>query len=98
MADIANSKLFQNIEGIRQLKDALVVLVKTEWNNTVVDELESGCIRVLTEAGIHTMTLVVPGAVEIPFAIQHYWNNSKKKKRPEAFIALSAAKSLILPQ
>ena len=88
MADIANSKLFQNIEGIRQLKDALVVLVKTEWNNAVVDELENGCIRVLTEAGIHTMTLVVPGAVEIPFAIQHYWNNSKKKKRPEAFIAL----------
>lgn len=88
MADIANSKLFQNIEGIRQLKDALVVLVKTEWNNAIVDELENGCIRVLTDAGIHTMTLVVPGAVEIPFAIQHYWTNSKKKKRPEAFIAL----------
>jgi 6,7-dimethyl-8-ribityllumazine synthase len=88
MADVANSKLFEQVEGIHQLKDALVVLVKTEWNSAVVDELEAGCHRVLHENGIHTITLVVPGAVEIPFAVQHYWHSAKKKHVPQAFITL----------
>ncbi len=73
MADINNSKLLQNIEGIHLLKDALVVLVKTEWNATIVDELETGCLDIFKQQGIRTKTLVVPGAVEIPFAINHYW-------------------------
>ena len=36
------------------------------------------------------ITITVPGAFEIPFAIKNYWENSKgkKKKRPDAFIAL----------
>ncbi|RYF82058.1 MAG: hypothetical protein EON98_11705 [Chitinophagaceae bacterium] len=66
MADVANSKLFEPIEGIQQLKDALVVLVKTEWNNLVVDELEKGCLNVFQQFGIAAKTLSVPGAVEIP--------------------------------
>jgi 6,7-dimethyl-8-ribityllumazine synthase len=34
--------------------------------------------------------VTVPGAVERPFAIKSYWDHSKgkKKKRPDAFIAL----------
>jgi 6,7-dimethyl-8-ribityllumazine synthase len=85
MADVSNSKLFQNTEGIRSIQDALVVLVKTEWNASIVDELEKGCIRVLSENGIRTKTIVVPGAVEIPFAIQQIWANIET---PETFIAL----------
>ena len=82
---ISNNKLLQEIEGIRKIKDALVVLVKTEWNAEVVDELESGCIRVLEQYGINWRTLIVPGAVEIPFAIQQTWANTNA---PDAFIAL----------
>src|SRR5688572_14314967 len=85
MADVANSKLFQPIEGIRNIKDALVVLVKTEWNSDIVDELENGCSKIFKQAGIHYKTLVVPGAVEIPFAIQQCWANNNA---PTAFIAL----------
>jgi 6,7-dimethyl-8-ribityllumazine synthase len=85
MADIANSKLFQNTEGIQQLKDALVVLVKTEWNAEIVDELENGCKKVFGQYGVETKTLVVPGAIEIPFAIQQCW---AKNNEPDAFIAL----------
>ncbi len=88
MADVSNSKLFHNIEGIQQLKDALVVLVKTEWNDTIVDELERGCLHIFSQQGIRTKTLVVPGAVEIPFAINQYWSTARKKNKPEAFIAL----------
>ena len=86
MAEVANSKLLQQIEGIQNIQDALVVLVKTEWNAAVVDELERGCITILHQYNIAFKTLIVPGAVEIPFAIQHYWNSAPQK--PAAFIAL----------
>ena len=85
MADVANSKLFQTIEGIQHLKDVLVVLVKTEWNAAVVDELEAGCRRVFAHYNISTRTLVVPGAVEIPFAIRQCWTHDNSAS---AFIAL----------
>jgi 6,7-dimethyl-8-ribityllumazine synthase len=85
MADVANSKLLQQIEGIQQLKDALVVLVKTEWNSGIVDELEKGCQTVFAQYGVNSRTLIVPGAVEIPFAIQQCWANNNA---PAAFIAL----------
>lgn len=85
MADIANSKLFEGTEGIQQLKDALVVLVKTEWNAAIVDELERGALEVLQQHGIAAKTLVVPGAVEIPFAVQRCWATGWN---PDAFITL----------
>ena len=75
MADVSYSKLFDNIEDIQQLKDVLVVLVKTEWNAEIVDELESGCRNVFNQYNIQTKTIAVPGAIEIPFAIQQYSNN-----------------------
>ena len=85
MADIANSRLLQEIEGIRKLKDALIILVKTEWNAAIVDELENGCKRIFDLYDIKTKTLVVPGAVEISFAIKQAFEHNKKVK---AFIAL----------
>ena len=85
MADIANSKLLQEIEGIRKLKDALIILVKTEWNAAVVDELEAGCRRILDLYDIKVKALTVPGAVEIPFAVKQAYEHNKKVK---AFIAL----------
>ena len=85
MADIANSKLFQEIEGIRKLKDALIILVKTEWNAAIVDELENGCKRIFDLYDIKAKTVVVPGAVEISFAVKQAFEHNKKVK---AFVAL----------
>jgi 6,7-dimethyl-8-ribityllumazine synthase len=85
MADVANSKLFQAIEGIHLLKDVLVVLVKTEWNAVVADELERGALEVFRKHGMATRTITVPGAVEIPFSIQRTWAGDKAVS---AFIAL----------
>jgi 6,7-dimethyl-8-ribityllumazine synthase len=85
MADIANSNLLQDLEGIRQIKDALIVLVKTEWNSSIVDELENGCIRILEQTDNPYEVLTVPGVVEIPFIINQTWAHSKE---PDAFIAL----------
>jgi 6,7-dimethyl-8-ribityllumazine synthase len=87
MADIQNSKLL-DIAGILK-KDACIVLVKTEWNAAIADELENGCTAVLKKQGIKKIiSLAVPGAVEIPFTIKKYWDVSGKKKKPDAFIAL----------
>ena len=88
MADVTNSKLLNIATGILN-KNACIVLVKTEWNASIVDQLERGCIALLEKNGIKKIiVLTVPGAVEIPFAIKNYWENAGKKKRPNAFVAL----------
>lgn len=88
MADVTNSKLLNIDTGILK-KDACIVLVKTEWNAAIVDQLERGCIAILEKHGIKkVIVLTVPGAVEIPFAIKSFWDNSVKKNKPDAFIAL----------
>jgi 6,7-dimethyl-8-ribityllumazine synthase len=89
MADIANSKLLIVDTGILNVQDACIVLVRTEWNAAVVDELEKGAIAELKKYQVKKIiTITVPGAVEIPFAIKSFWEHNGKKKRPGAFIAL----------
>ena len=88
MADVTKSKLLNNGAGIPK-KNACIVLVKTEWNAAIVDELEKGAEQQLRSQGVKKIeTIIVPGAVEIPFAIKSYWDNYKKKDKPDAFIAL----------
>ena len=89
MAEITNSKLLHIATGILQLEDACIVLVKTEWNAAIVDELENGCVSELQKHQVKKIiSITVPGAFEIPFGIKTYWKNALKKKRPDAFIAL----------
>ena len=88
MASTGISNLLHTDTGILP-KNACIVLVKTEWNAAIVDELEKGCRKQLEQCKVkNIITLTVPGAVEIPFAIKNYWENAKKKKRPDAFLAL----------
>ena len=89
MAEVANSKLLNTEAGIPQ-KDACVVIVRTEWNAAIVDELEKGCAAKLQEAAVKNVCVInVPGAFEIPFAIKKYWESYKyRDDRPQAFIAL----------
>jgi 6,7-dimethyl-8-ribityllumazine synthase len=90
MAEISNSKLLHNT-GILNKQDACVVIVRTEWNEHIVNALEEGCRKKLQEHGIKNSKIVnVPGAFEIAFAIKNYWEKNKKSKknRPDAFIAL----------
>lgn len=88
MADVKKSKIFQQSTGI-PAKDACIVLVKTEWNHAITDELENGARKVLEAAGVkNIVTLAVPGAIEIPFTINAAWTHRTKKNKPHAFIAL----------
>lgn len=56
---------FTNLKGISIPGDAFVVIVNTEWNNDITDELTRGCQEVLDAAGIHYKIITVPGAVEL---------------------------------
>jgi 6,7-dimethyl-8-ribityllumazine synthase len=73
-------------KGIPHIKDAFIVIVKTEWNAAIVDKLEDGCKKILKAGGAKTKTLVVPGAVEIAFAVKAY---AESELQPaDAFITL----------
>lgn len=73
-------------KGIPTIKDAFIVIVKTEWNAPIVDKLEKGAKKVIKDAGAKSITLTVPGAVEIPFAVRAY---AKSDNQPaDAFITI----------
>ena len=53
-----------------------------------MDELQRGVSAICEEHGIRILqTLTVPGAVEIPFAV-NAWHTNKHRDKPEAYIAL----------
>jgi len=86
MADISKSNLFD--KGMPDRKDAFIVIVKTEWNAAIVDELENGCLSKLQQYNVKKIiTVTVPGCFEIPFAIKNYWQQTGTEK-PQAFVAL----------
>src|SRR5918993_925109 len=89
MAEVSNSKLLNIDTGILK-KDACIVIVKTEWNAAIIDEIERGCIKMPVKEEIREVrTITVPGAFEIPFAIKRFWDiNFGTHNRPAAFIAL----------
>jgi 6,7-dimethyl-8-ribityllumazine synthase len=89
MADVSKSNLLKTAGDIPLLTNANVVIVRTEWNDAIVSELELGCRQVLEKAGVGYRVVTIPGAFEIPFAIRAFWDAHKyKEDRPNAFIAL----------
>ncbi|MEP6846121.1 MAG: 6,7-dimethyl-8-ribityllumazine synthase [Panacibacter sp.] len=73
-------------KGISRLEDAFIVIVKTEWNASLVNKLEAGAKKILKEAGVAFKVIAVPGAIEIPFMIKQYADSIQTPA--DAFIAL----------
>lgn len=90
MASKGNKKIITAATGTTLNKGACVVIIRTDWNASILDELEKGCRKVLSKSGVQNIqTITVPGAVEIPFAIKSYWEAVKyRDDKPAAFIAL----------
>ena len=84
MATKGNSEL---TKGIPQLKDAFVIIVKTNWNAHIVDVLQAGCEKALAENEVRYTTVTVPGAFEIPFIIRRLHENGAKA---DAYVALGS--------
>jgi 6,7-dimethyl-8-ribityllumazine synthase len=78
-----------NDTGILNLEDASIVIVYTEWNDTVINELVAGCERSLAQYNVSKVTKIkVPGAFELPFACKQYWERTQNTgKQPGAIIA-----------
>jgi 6,7-dimethyl-8-ribityllumazine synthase len=73
-------------KGILPIKDAFIVIVKTEWNAPIINKLEKGCKGILKQAGAKCTTLTVPGAVEIAFAVKAYAESNNTPA--DAFITI----------
>lgn len=73
-------------KGIPVIKDAFVVIVKTEWNAHIINKLESGVKKVLKANNVGCKTLIVPGAFEIPFAVKNHYAYAATP--PDAYITL----------
>ncbi len=73
-------------KGIPVLKDAFVVIVKTEWNAPIINKLEAGVKKIFRAAGVHFKVLTVPGAFEIPFTVKNHYAYCKTV--PDAYITL----------
>lgn len=79
-------------QGISQnLPSLRIAVIKTAWNKPIIDELEKGVITICEANNVFIeKTVTVPGAVEIPFAVQaiskSYAVNSPQA--PQAYIAL----------
>ena len=88
MSVIASQQM--DLTGIPIKQDACVVLVSTEWNLNIINELERGAKSVLEQAGVKVKIIKVPGVIEIGFAIKNYWDTfgQIEKEHPDAFIAL----------
>lgn len=75
-------------KGIPTLKDAFVIIIKTEWNAAIINKLEAGVKKILKAQGASSKTITVPGAFEIPFAVKNHYAYSKTL--PDAYITLGA--------
>ena len=88
MAIVTNTTLTAINRGILP-GNASVVIIRTAWNATITEELEKGAKKILEGFGIKIKSFVVPGAVELSFAVTHYWElHQKSAGRPNAFIVL----------
>jgi 6,7-dimethyl-8-ribityllumazine synthase len=80
---------YRIISGSAKLDDAMIGIVVSRYNATVVERLLSACVVRLQQAGLapdRLLVVEVPGAFEIPVAVQRLASN----KNCDAVIALGA--------
>ena len=84
-----HNKSLLNDTGILNLEDASVVMVYTEWNEAIVNELVAGCDKALAQYKVSRADkIIVPGAFELPYAWKQDVEATKGTgKQPGAIIA-----------
>ncbi len=84
MATTGNATLTETTATL-DIAKARVVVIKTAWNSEITNALAAGCLRVLSANGVQAEELVVPGAVELTFAVQHHM---QRNTSVDAYIVL----------
>ncbi|MBL7718137.1 MAG: 6,7-dimethyl-8-ribityllumazine synthase [Flavipsychrobacter sp.] len=93
MAQSQNSSTLLDTASLKALTNARVAIVCTEWNDKIVAELVNGAERICNDINaVIVKKVVVPGCVEIPFAIKQLWAHYERSgtDKPEAIIAFGA--------
>lgn len=92
MAQSVSSNTLLDITSLKNLENARVTIVATEWNDKIVGEQLSGARKIARETGaLITNELYVPGSFELPFGCRAVWENQKNlSESPEAIIAFGA--------
>ncbi len=92
MAQSSNSTTLLDTSVLADIKSARVAIVYTEWNEHIINELVSGCEKVLEQFGATIVQkTAVPGAFELPFACRQIHEMYKDKSNsPEAIVAFGA--------
>jgi 6,7-dimethyl-8-ribityllumazine synthase len=94
MAQSQNSSTLLSTDNLRELKDARIAIVYTEWNEKIVGELMNGCKMVTSSLNASIIDEVaVPGSFELSFACKRVWEHYElldASRRPEAIIAFGA--------
>ncbi|MBS1629684.1 MAG: 6,7-dimethyl-8-ribityllumazine synthase [Bacteroidetes bacterium] len=89
MAQSSNSTALFDVAAIKELKQARVAIVSTEWNESIVAALREGCLSQLNEFDVQLCYEVrVPGAVELTYACARLARLNQDP--PEAIIAFGA--------
>ncbi len=90
MAQSQNSSTLLDTASLKELANARIAIVCTEWNDKIITELVNGCERVCSELNASVIKkVVVPGCIEIPFAVKQLWEHyaASAEAKPEAIIA-----------
>ena len=90
MSSAGNSRILEDPKIDIPVSPMPVIIIRTQWNPEIIDELERGCVETLTSRGFDQIRILdVPGAVELPFAVNQSWNAYKyRDDKPGAFIVL----------
>ncbi len=93
MAQSQNSSTLLDTASLKELTNARIAIVCTEWNDKIITELVNGAERITNDINASILKkVVVPGCIEIPFAIKQLWEHYEHSgaHKPEAIIAFGA--------
>lgn len=88
----SENTLLLNISEIKNIPNARVAIVCTEWNEKIIAEQLKGAKKIAAEANaVITHEIIVPGSFELTYACQHLINiTNGTNNAPQAIIAFGA--------
>ncbi len=89
MALSSESSSLLDISSVKNIKDAKVAIVSTEWNDHIIQALKKGAENIAAQTSVTiSQDIIVPGCFELAFACNALYKSLKNTSdAPEAIIA-----------